>query len=62
MPAEVPRFELSDEDRSVLEKWRGRVVIDGVGETEVDDPTSESRELDLRRFEAEGDGPPTAAN
>jgi hypothetical protein len=53
----VPRFRLGDADRATLEKWRRRVVIEGVGEAEVDDPTDESREPDLRRFEIEGDGP-----
>ncbi|HEY2479007.1 MAG TPA: nucleotide-binding protein [Solirubrobacterales bacterium] len=54
---EIPRFELSDADRAILGKWRGRVEVDGVGEAEVDDPTDASREPDLRRFEIEGDGP-----
>lgn len=53
----LARFELNDEQRSVLAKWRADVVADHMQGTTypVDDPTSEDLEPDLRRFEREGD-------
>lgn len=52
-----PRFELTDEQRDVLAKWRADVAphhMPGASHS-VDDPTSEDREPDLRRFERGGD-------
>src|SRR6185312_15384800 len=59
---DVPRFELSDADRAILGKWRGRVVVEGVGEIYGADPAGESREPYLRRFATEDDGPITDAD
>jgi hypothetical protein len=54
------RFELTDDHRRTLNSWRTFTVLgDQPGTTRPipDDPTSEEREPDLRRFEREGDPP-----
>lgn len=56
--ADVPRFALDEASLATLARWRSPVTIPGTSDsTEVDDPTSGSRESDLRRFEQEGDPP-----
>lgn len=52
----LPPLELSEEARRVLADWRSPATLPGSGDTtEVDDPTSETVEPDLSRFEVEGD-------
>jgi hypothetical protein len=52
----VPPFELDDESREVLARWRADAQVPQAGASHpVDDPTSEELEPDLRRWEAEGD-------
>lgn len=60
MPRPLARFALTDDQLAVLAKWRAKVEPSHMpGDSmEVDDPTSEEREPDLRRFEREGDPPP----
>jgi predicted nucleotide-binding protein len=49
-------LELGEDARSVLAGWRSPATIPGSTDTaDVDDPTSETLEPDLRRFETEGD-------
>lgn len=50
-------FTLKDEARDTLNRWREPATIEGAQPKDIDDPTSEEREPDLRRFEAEGDRP-----
>lgn len=52
----LPPLELADDARAVLADWRAAVTIPGsTTAIEVDDPTAEHLEPDLRRFEREGD-------
>jgi hypothetical protein len=54
---ELPRFELTDASREIVAGWRAPIKVSGMDqEGKVADPTDESREPDLRRFEQEGDG------
>jgi hypothetical protein len=54
--APLARFELTDEQRAVLASWRKYTAPGSNDERPVeDDPTSQAREPDLRRFEREGD-------
>jgi hypothetical protein len=54
------RFELTDEERSVLASWRANIKPAHMPDEDhpIEDPTSEEFEPDLRRFEREGDPPP----
>jgi predicted nucleotide-binding protein len=55
---EVPALRLDEESLSILRKWREPVKAPGSDvAVPIDDPTDETREPDLRRFEEEGDGP-----
>lgn len=50
-----PPLRLTDEGRGILARWRAPVTpVSGDGSLEVEDPTSEVLEEDLRRFEIEG--------
>lgn len=52
----LPPLELSDNARRVLAGWRSPATIPGSTDAaEVDDPTSETLEPGLRRFEVEGE-------
>jgi hypothetical protein len=55
----LDRYELADDDRVILAAWRAPATYEGHPDDSapVDDPTSEEREPDLRRFEREGDPP-----
>jgi hypothetical protein len=55
----LDRYELTDDDRAILAAWRAPATYEGHPDDSapVDDPTSEEREPDLRRFEREGDPP-----
>lgn len=55
--ARLPRFELTQEQRDIINGWRTVSVPDGGTRPLREDPTSEDREPDLRRFEREGDPP-----
>lgn len=48
-------LRLEDEQLEILAKWRAPVEIHGLDTVQVQDPTSEELEPDLRRFEREGD-------
>jgi hypothetical protein len=53
----LPALELTDDARAVLAGWREPATIPGSNDTAaVDDPTSETLEVNLRQFEAKGDG------
>lgn len=55
---ELPSLQLSEESRAILSRWRGPVTVPGVsGQGQVDDPTDQAKEPDLRRFEVGGDTP-----
>lgn len=54
----APRFELTDESRAILARWREPVEISGVGGPhEVEDVTRPELEPSIREFESAGDGP-----
>jgi hypothetical protein len=53
---ELPPLALSERARSLLADWRAPATLPGSNDTaDLDDPTSEMLEPDLRRFEVEGD-------
>lgn len=51
----LPRFELTDEQRTFLAGWREPVKGER-GEVEIPDLTGPALEPDIRRFEEQGDG------
>lgn len=56
LSAPVRPFELEDEARDTLARWRTDAGVEAAGTRDaVDDPTSEGREPDLREWEARGD-------
>jgi hypothetical protein len=60
--SDVPSFALDDGSRETLARWRSPVTAPGMtDEAQVDDPTDETREPDLRDFERSGDGPQSGA-
>jgi hypothetical protein len=55
---DLPALRLTEPSLAVLARWRSDVTVNGIEETlAVDDPTSEEREPDLRRFERLGEPP-----